>query len=332
MAAWAKAKALLDQGQYICIDGGTGTEVERTIKAAGMEHAVDTKSWSGAQVFFHPRECCQVHSAYINAGAKIIIANTYACNRSILEPAGFASEVANINRSAVALAVEAKEAAADPASILIAGTISCHPPQMKNGVEYDMGIWPPVEEEEANFAEQAQLLKEAGVDLIFCEMTYDLDHGRRAVRAALSVGLPVFVCFSCNPSLNKAKPARLGDGVTPVAEATQAMMDLPGASERLAGFYVHHTKIYACLRCLKAVREKWHGPLGCYPDHGSFEMPHWQFNDLPENVLLDAVDGWVKETRVQLIGGCCGMGPSHIEMIARACQKYNDAAMPPPRL
>ena len=51
--------------------------------------------------------------------------------------------------------------------------------------------------------------------------------------------------------------ACLNDATTPVADAVRAFRALPGADERLAGFNVHHTKIYACLRSLKAVRLEW---------------------------------------------------------------------------
>ena len=60
-----------------------------------------------------------------------------------------------------------------------------------------------------------------------------------------------------------------------------------------AGFHVHHTKVYATAHACRAVRSAgWTGPLGAYPDHGTFEMPHWQFDDLTGEQLLEAAREW----------------------------------------
>ena len=54
-----------------------GTEVERI---AGPE-AVSAAGWSCVQTTASPEECKQAHAAFLNAGADVIIANTYATNR-----------------------------------------------------------------------------------------------------------------------------------------------------------------------------------------------------------------------------------------------------------
>ncbi len=63
---------------------------------------------------------------------------------------------------------------------------------------------------------------------------------------------------------------------------------------------------------LEVVRSHWKGPVGIYPESGEFMMPNWNFFDvidpsaLAQNAVLWANDG------IRLIGGCCGLGPSHI--------------------
>ena len=58
--------------------------------------------------------------------------------------------------------------------------------------------------------------------------------------------------------------------------------------------------------------------MGIYPESGEFMMPNWNFVDvidpstLAQNAVLWTNDG------VRLIGGCCGLGPDHIEAVSQA--------------
>jgi len=328
---WSKLKAQLDAGALILLDGGTGTEVERLVKESGGDEAslaTDCKGWSCAQALHHPHVCEAVHASYINAGAQAVIANSYASNRLVLAPAGYGAEVACINESAITCAQMARGKAGQAAeNVLVVGSMSCHPPEMKEGSEYDSGIWPAPDVIRAAFDEQASCLHKAGVDAIFCEMIWDLDAGRHCVAAALAAGPPVFVGLSCAPFKSTGKttrPAKLADFNTLVTDAVSAFLQLPFAASRLVGFNVHHTKVYAMGNALRAVRAGgWHGPLGAYPDHGKFEFPHWQFHELSVQQLVDTAAEWVRDSGVQLIGGCCGIGPRHIAALKVMCDQHN---------
>ncbi len=60
------------------------------------------------------------------------------------------------------------------------------------------------------------------------------------------------------------------------------------------------------------------GPIGAYPESGYFVMPNWQF------VFVIAPDDLVREARawvnlgVQVLGGCCGVGPQHADALQKA--------------
>lgn len=326
---WLRLKAQLDAGALVLLDGGTGTEVERIVKANGGAEACNCKGWSCAQALHHPHACEAVHASYIHAGAQAVIANSYASNRLVLKPAGYSAQVAQINKDAVTCAKKAREKAGVGAdSVLIAGSMSCHPPEMKEGSEYDSGIWPSTDVIRSAFDEQASLLRDAGVDAIFVEMVWDLEIGKQCVAAALAAGPPVFVGLSCAPfedrgEHRRVRPAKLADFKTLVTEAVSSIMQLPFAYN-LVGFNIHHTKVYAMGKALRAVRAGgWRGPLGAYPDHGKFEFPHWQFHELSDQQLVDVASEWVRDSGVNLIGGCCGIGPRHIAALKVMCDRHN---------
>jgi methionine synthase I (cobalamin-dependent) len=55
-----------------------------------------------------------------------------------------------------------------------------------------------------------------------------------------------------------------------------------------------------------------------YPDSGYVKMPNWQFVDIiPVDDFLTCSREWI-ETRVQVIGGCCGLGIEYIEALSAA--------------
>ena len=101
----------LGAGELVVIDGATGTECERrgVPKLDG--------AWNGGAALSHPDVVRQIHRDYLEAGAELIIANTFATHRHALELAGVADDFVAYNRRGVELAVQARaEVAADTPS------------------------------------------------------------------------------------------------------------------------------------------------------------------------------------------------------------------------
>ena len=74
-------------GAPVVIDGGMGTQLEKS----GVP--MDSKVWSGKAVLSHPEAVRETHEAFINAGAEVIITNTFAAARHMLEPGGLGDHV-----------------------------------------------------------------------------------------------------------------------------------------------------------------------------------------------------------------------------------------------
>ena len=113
--SWLQAR-LAGAGPAVVIDGGMGTLLEQS--AVPM----DGKVWSGRAVLTHPDAVVQAHEAYITAGAEVIIANTFAAARHMLEPGGLGDHVRDINLKAVSLAQQARDNVATE-TVAIAGSI-----------------------------------------------------------------------------------------------------------------------------------------------------------------------------------------------------------------
>ncbi|MDG1088630.1 MAG: homocysteine S-methyltransferase family protein, partial [Acidimicrobiales bacterium] len=181
MNATSELGVRLANSELILIDGATGTDIERR-GVPMVENA-----WCGVSALTHGDDVRAVHRAHIDAGAELIIANTYASSRHLLARAGEEEHFAEINRRAVALAIEARDQAGRP-EVLIAGSMSTS----RQG-----GPFPDVEIARANFAEQAIILTEAGVDIIVLEMMRDIEQTEVCLEGALATGLPVWLGVSC---------------------------------------------------------------------------------------------------------------------------------------
>lgn len=278
----------LQRGEVILIDGGTGTELE--IRGVPMTEGI----WCGLTALSHPAVVQRVHEVYIEAGAELIISDTYASSRHLLANAGEQDRFEEVNRRAVELACRARQAAGRP-GVAVAGSIST------TQMDWDH---PPVDVARRNYADQARIQADAGADLIVLEMLRDVEQTRAALEGVATAGLPIWAGFSCR--MDGSTPM-LYDGREPLAAGLDAIAGFP--VELVA---VMHTEMDVVDGCLDVTDAHWRGPVGVYSQLGHFVSPHWVFAD-----TVSAADyartclNWV-DRGVQVVGGCCGIGPEHI--------------------
>src|SRR6266436_1677051 len=166
--------------------------------------------------------------------------------------------------------------------------------------------------ERASYREQAALLAEAGADLLALEMIRDIDQGRTIVEAAAATGLPVCLGFTCRLSDDGESVLLRG------RDAERPLQDCMGevlAAGSCSVVSIMHSDINATNRALDTVLEGWAGPIACYPECGEWENPNWRFGDLTPEAFAAAAEIWV-DRGVQIVGGCCGIGPDHIARFA----------------
>ena len=290
----------LAAGDVILLDGATGTELER--RGAEMHDEV----WCAAATLSHGDLLRTIHEDYVRAGASVIVANTYASNRLMLEPAGFGAEFEAINHRAVEIAREARDRAAGGDAVAVAGSMS-HTLPMRHAPE----AMPSPARAASCFTEMAETLAAAGVDLVIMEMMSNPDLARPALDAALATGLPVWVGYSAaRGERGEPRPFLRPDlGFAELLRAVPPTKETPVAG-------VMHTHVDLTAPALAALRELFDGPTFAYPDSGLFEMPHWRFVDVvPPAAFAQAARGWIEEG-LQVVGGCCGLGLEHIEALA----------------
>ena len=311
--SYQDVKRRLDAGEIVVLDGGTGTELQR--RGAQM----DPSAWCGPASLNNSELLTQVHLDYINAGADVITANTFASSRLMLTPAGFADRVEEINRIAVEAALHARDLATAKSpsrKIAVAGSLSHMVPVAAGTAKVDQDRVPSNDELAHAFGELANILKSSGVDHIMLEMMYEPNRVPLALNAALTTGLPVWFGIS-------ARRAKDGRAISfdqhqevPLEEITKL---IPKTGVDVAG--VMHTGAEVIGETLAAIRKNFSGPMSAYPDSGFFEMPDWRFVDVISPERLETFFGeWIADG-AQIIGGCCGLTVEHIHAATRTAHR-----------
>jgi S-methylmethionine-dependent homocysteine/selenocysteine methylase len=291
----------------IILDGGTGT----LIQALGAP--MDGETWCADANVSHPEIVVRAHRQYLAAGAEVLIANTYATSPLLFNHLGRDADVGRIDSVAVALAREASGG-----TVPVAGSFSVMRPGIPGSDRSHLLRQWSEPEARGLFAAKAAGFVEAGADIIAMEMMRDGDYSVWATEAALATGLPVWVGIAVEEGddgrlIGFGRPNwALDDFIAPLLAGAPAMVS------------VMHTSPPLTTRALGVVRQHWRGSLGAYAESGYFAMPDWQFVDIiTEADYVDVAEQWADSFDLAMIGGCCGIGPSHIAALRAAFPKVD---------
>jgi S-methylmethionine-dependent homocysteine/selenocysteine methylase len=78
---------------------------------------------------------------------------------------------------------------------------------------------------------------------------------------------------------------------------------------------IMHSEADATDAALELLQRYWSGPVAIYPNSGDFVDLHLQFDGVcSEAEFEQAAQRWL-QAGVQIVGGCCGIGPAHISRL-----------------
>ena len=300
---YEKARRRLQGGAVLLLDGGVSTELQRR----GVPMADEI--WSGRVALDHWEAVVDMHRVYIDAGADVITANTYASSRLMLAPVGLDGHVEEINRRSVDAALAARERAG-ARDVLIAGSLShAIPLQIRseaNPVEDNLGDAVLA----AAFEEMTAILTQSGADLLLLEMMSKPNRMTQLFGAVADCSLPVW----CGLSVKRGE----ADALVAIHDARVPFEDnvAQAAAQEFDVWGIMHTSADLIEEAMQTLRAADGRTLMAYPDSGYMEMPNWQFVDTitPER-FAEFAEQWIG-AGAQIVGGCCGLGPEHIAAIS----------------
>lgn len=249
----------------------------------------------------NPAAVADIHREYIEAGAQLIITNTFGANRYKLKKHGLVDDVNAINRAGVELAK--KIVASSFKDVLIAGDVG---PLGVRIAPY--GRVKPEEAREA-FAEQIRALAEAGADLIVIETMSDLYEIQEAIKAAKQTcDLPVVASVT----FTRDDLTLLGDDPTKVArKVKEAGADVIGVN--CSGGPSQLLRILKQMKQAVQDGKFWVKPNAGWPEQVGGRIMYPADADYFGDYALS-----FREAGANVVGGCCGTTPQHISAMKKA--------------
>jgi S-methylmethionine-dependent homocysteine/selenocysteine methylase len=292
------------------LDGGMGGEISARVEGSG--HGL----WSAKALLAAPEVVVAIHREYIDAGARIIITNTYSTVPHYLCKEGIEDRYVELTRLGGELARRAVEESGE--AVLVAGSL---PPLNES---YRADLVPPSSEALPIYQNLVEALNPY-VDVYVCETMSSADEALNAATQAVSFGAgkPVYVSWT----LNETPGAGLRSGET-VAQAFAKVAHL-----NLAGYLFNCTSPESVLAALPELRDLTDKPIGCYANRLNEVDAEWTLDneintgrreDLSTEVFVRMCQRFA-DAGATLIGGCCGIGPTDIAALSTALGSNRDA-------
>jgi 5-methyltetrahydrofolate--homocysteine methyltransferase len=281
---------LLEERGVLLADGATGTNYQ----TMGMEPGLAPEEW----LFQAPDKVVELHRAFVDAGADMILTCTFGATSLRLSEGPLAGRGHEVNVRAAELA---REAAGE--HVLVAGSLG---PSGQLIEPY--GLLGPEAAREA-FGEQAAALAEGGVDLLVLETIFAVEEAVWAVEGIReATTLPLVVSFSFDMG------TRTMMGLSPT-DAAAAVLPLGIAA---VGCNCGRSLADADLVVDELLAAAGEVPLWVKPNAGIPKVVGAEVvyeagpDDLAAHVSRYVAQG------ARIVGGCCGSTPAHVEALARA--------------
>ena len=281
---------------HILLDGAMGT----MLFSRGLVSGSSPDEWN----ISHPNEVRSVHRSYIEAGSQIILTNTFGSSRLRLAQHHLEGKTRSINQAAAENALAAAEE--NSRKVYIAGSMGPTGSLLK-----PYGPLEPNQVHDA-YAEQAEALRDGGVDVLWIETISDINEVSLAVEGAQSAtDLPICATMTFE------KNGRTVMGVKPEQAIAKLIPYKPIALGANCGTGPDE---------IEAVVEKMHQfnpdiPLVAKANAGIPQMISGQiaYDGTPEIMAEYAVN--IHQRGAKLIGACCGSTPEHIAAMSKALEE-----------
>ena len=277
--------------KIVVLDGAMGT----ALIAKGYKGSLELLNVEAADVVG------SLHEEYLKAGADMVTTNTTCADALSLKEYGLEERSYELSRAGAEVARKAVDKYSTTENPrFVAGAVG---PTTRNITLAN----DTTEEQLAEvYATQIKGLIDGGVDLILIETAMDAANVRIAVEQVrkLSPDMPIIV---------SAVLSRLEGRVASGATIAKFVEELPMEELLSVGFNcsMGDKQQAAALKALSAVSNK---PVVLYP---ALSQPQ----EAP-NRFIKPLDTLMRAGGVNIIGGCCGTTPAHIEALAKAAARW----------
>jgi 5-methyltetrahydrofolate--homocysteine methyltransferase len=287
---------MLAGADWILADGATGTQLFNM----GLSSGDAPELWNTE----HPDRIRALYTSAVEAGSDLFLTNSFGGNASRLKLHGAERRVRELNRVAAELGRDVADRAGRP--VVVAGSMG-----PTGEIMEPMGPLSYASAVEI-FHEQAEGLKEGGVDVLWVETISAPEEYRAAGEAAALAGMPWVGTMSFDTAgrtmmgLTSAGLVRLVEKLPhpPVAFGANCGVGASDLLRTILGFAAEGTE--------RPVVAK--GNAGIPKFHDG----HIHYDGTPELMAEYAV--LARDAGARIIGGCCGTTPAHLRRMREALE------------
>jgi S-methylmethionine-dependent homocysteine/selenocysteine methylase/SAM-dependent methyltransferase len=314
-AAYRRLEELFAAERCVILDGGVATELQRLRPLQGGPHP---ELWGTWALYRAPEAVRQIHSRYVAVGCDVISTNTWsilsAPEAELRSASGESAHWMDVARLGIRLARQAVVEHGREGECAVAFAISedVDSPERKGTIEL-----------------LARVLEQEPPDLVLLE-TLTLLHDPDTfdtVERLLDTGLPVWLSFRrCRHGVCGAYGQHWGPPEGDFFGRSARRFEEMGVGALLVNCLpVDH--VPGMLSWLRDFTEL---PLGIYPNLGHLAGDEWRFDEeIGPAEYAQLALAWRAEG-AQIVGGCCGVTPEHVETAAHALAETKPGRERPP--
>ena len=295
-------EALLALDVPLLADGATGTNYFDM----GLDPGEPPELWNIEQ----PDKVRQLHQEFVDAGADIILTNTFGCNRFRLKLHNAEDRATEIAERAARIASEVAEAAGR--AVLVAGSVGPTGELLE-----PLGSMTEQGAIEA-FIEEIEGLKAGGADVAWIETKSAAQEMRAAALAAIAVGMP----YTVTASFDTAGRTMMGLRPTELIDVFADLSVRPMAIGANCG--VGASDLLLAIQQMRNVETVIIAKSNCgVPQFRGTEIEYSGNPELMGHYATLAVDSGAR-----IVGGCCGTSPVHLAEMRNQLDHYQPGEMP----
>lgn len=296
---------LLATKPWLLADGATGSNLFEV----GLVSGDAPELWNTE----HPEKINNLHQSFVDAGADIILTNSFGGTRYRLKLHNAQDRVEELN--VLAAQIARKVADNSGRTVVVAGSIG-----PTGEIMEPIGPLTFDQAKEA-FAEQARALAKGGADVMWIETMSSPEEVRAAVEGVATVGLPVV----CTVSFDTNGRTMMGVSPSDFAELERSLTPRLAACGTNCG--VGASEVVACIHNLAEAA----GPDVVLIAKGNCGIPQYIdgkicYNGTPE--LMAVYARMALDAGARIIGGCCGTSPLHLKAMHEALVAHTKGASP----
>jgi len=305
--------------RVVVFDGAMGTSLQLLDLSAEDFGGEALEGCNEVLVVSRPDAVASVHRAFLEAGSDVVETDTFGGFSVVLAEYGLSERVEELNIAAAALAREAAdEFATAQRPRWVAGSIG-------PGIRFPtLGQIPYAELRDA-YQEQAEALVRGGVDLLLVETVYDL----LQAKAALNASKRAMVAVGRRVPLQVQVTIELTGRMLPGTEIAAALSALDAMHPDLVGLNCA-TGPVEMGEAVRYLSQHARVPIAIQPNAGLPSVVDGKMHyDLTPEQLADHLERFITEFGVQVVGGCCGTTPAHLQAVAERCRGLTPAVRSP---